>query len=146
MSGGLFKTTDLSEAPVGPTRAGRSIDRAFTNLSDDITNAGVLPPLETSDSDKKSDHLLAFVECRIPRHEAYEVLRYTYRLYTEKGAEGFGKWLVMHDWGRVLEESGSNRKADAYQRQLDAGMDIYFPYVTTMRRSSDVQLATAERA
>ena len=35
---------DISEAPVGPTRNGRAIDRVFTNFPGHITGAATLPP------------------------------------------------------------------------------------------------------
>ena len=106
-------------------------------MHDHTKNAGVLPPLESDDSERQSDHLIAFVEVELPRREAYELLRYTYRLYTEEGAKSFAKWITFHDWGEILRAEGSNRKADLYQKHLDLAMDTFFPYVTTVRKSTD---------
>ena len=43
----------IQEAPVGPTRQDKAIDRIFTNLSRSIEVAGTLAPLESEDSSKK---------------------------------------------------------------------------------------------
>ena len=100
LTSALVDYQDLVEAPVGPTRGNRSIDRTFTNISEHIVTATVLPPLESDDSMRTSDHLVALVEADLPRKEAYELLRYTYRLYTDDGADLFLKWIVNHHWGR----------------------------------------------
>ena len=128
---------DIQEAPVGPMRGNREIDHTFTNISDHIERLSVLPPLESDDSSRTNDHRIALVEAKIPRKDAYELLRYTYQLYTEERAEEFGKLILGHDWGEVLEVEGSNGKAMAYQRHLDCAMDTFFPYVTTVRKSTE---------
>ena len=64
-------------------------------------------------------------------------MRYTYRLYSDEGEKEFSKWVVNHDWGEVLDVVGSNEKAMAYQRHIDAAMDAFFPYVTTVRKSTE---------
>ena len=122
---------DLDEAPVGPTRQGRHIDRAITNFHTFTSKAGTLAPLESSDFTRASDHLVAFVEANLPRKEAYELLHYTYRLYTEQGAEDFINWATLHDWSKILVATGSNEKARLYQAHIDSAMDVHFPYVTT---------------
>ena len=45
--------------------------------------------------------------------------------------------MVLHDWDEVLEAQGSNAKAAAYQKYLEAAMDVFFPYKTTARNSND---------
>ena len=137
LTGAMEDYPDLQEAPVGPTRGNREIDRTFTNISEHLERRSVLPPLESDDSSKASDHRIALLEAGIPRKEAYELLRYTYQLYTEERAEEFGKLILGHDWGEVLEVEGSNGKAMAYQRHLDCAMDTFFPYVTTVRKSTE---------
>ena len=44
---------DIQEAPVGPTRSGRAIDRIFSNFQNFVTEAGTVPPLESDDQTAK---------------------------------------------------------------------------------------------
>ena len=69
---------DIVKSAVGPTRGGRCIDRVFTNFSDFVQGAGTLPPLETDCRNKKSDHMIAYVEAHFPRKGAFKTLKYTY--------------------------------------------------------------------
>ena len=137
LSAALEDYKDLQEVHVGATRGNKAIDRCFHNFGECIKKAGVLPPLETPDSAKKSDHLLVYAEAEIPRFEAYELITYSYRRYTEEAGEAFREWVVMHDWAGVLSAAGSNAKAAEYQRVVDCAMDVFFPVQTTTRKSSD---------
>ena len=105
--------------------------------------SGVLPPLETDDSTKKSDHLVTFLGAELPRFEAYEVLTYSYRLYTEEDADRFYAWIVTHDWSRVMSAGGSNAKAEQYQMEINRAMDCFFPVRTTTRKSTDLPWVNA---
>ena len=83
----LADFVDLSEAPVGPTRQGRSIDRLFMIIP--VSAAGTVPPLESDDSSKKSDHLIAFAEAQLERKEAYKWVTYSYRYYNKESEKLF---------------------------------------------------------
>ena len=49
--GVLQDFSDISEVQVGPTRAGRSIDRIFINRVDRVRGYGTVPPLDAQDSE-----------------------------------------------------------------------------------------------
>ena len=38
---------------------------------------------------------------------------HTYRPYTERGVEGFGKWILEQDWSAIYWGKASNEKANA---------------------------------
>ena len=59
---------DIREAPVGPTRGSRCLDRIFTSFGDDVVDAGSHPPLETDDSThlRRSDHRIAHISAELP--------------------------------------------------------------------------------
>lgn len=44
----------------------------------------------------------------------------------------------MHDWVEVIDVSGSNIKANAYQNTLTQAIDQFFPLKTTRRRSDNL--------
>ena len=64
--------------------------------------AGTLPPLETDDSSKKSDHQIAYAQLELERRSAFKWLNYSYRHYSQEGEKEFGDWLVNHGWDSVL--------------------------------------------
>ena len=134
---------DLGEAPVGPTRGGRSLDRTFVSFHDNITECGTVPPLETDDSEKKSDHLIAYVEAELKRSAAFKWVSYSYRFYNKESEEQFGKWVVMQDWECVTLAEGSNAKAVAYQAEITDAIERFFPLKTTKRKSTDLPWVNA---
>ena len=116
---------DLTEAPVGPTRSGRSIDRIFTNFEDHIHDAGTVPPLETDDAQaKKSDHRVAFVRAALPRVVEVKWLNYSYRYYNEDSARLFGGWLASKRWTDLQAAPTSNTKAEVYQRDVVGALSL----------------------
>ena len=70
---------DLVEAPVGPTRGTRSIDRLFCNF-DKVRKAFTVPPLEADDPSqgRPSDHWVGVVEVVLPRVQAFRWMKYSY--------------------------------------------------------------------
>ena len=128
---------ELEETHTMATRGNRCIDRVFTNFNTHVRNTVMRPPLESDDSTKKSDHLVVAVEAVLPRFEAYERLKYSYRFYTEESADSFTRWAVGHDWAEVLNATGSNSKAEAYQNTIDAAVTEHFKLITTTRKSTD---------
>ena len=137
LSSALADYHDLQETHVGPTRGNRAIDRSFSNFTEYVFESGLLPPLQTEDSTKKSDHAVTYLRAALPRFEAFEVLTYSYRLYTEEDAEKFHRWVITHDWTRVMQAEGSNAKAEAYQADINCAMDAFFPVRTNTRKSTD---------
>ena len=63
---------DMEEVNVGPTRPGRSINRTFVSVHEHVQEAGTVPPLETDDSDRRSDHLISYVDVSFPRAAAFQ--------------------------------------------------------------------------
>ena len=56
-----------------------------------------------------------------------------------EGLDGFGGWIVRQDWSKVLEATGSNAKAEAYQSVLSSGVSNFFPMKTSRRKDTDPQ-------
>ena len=78
---------ELSEIQHGPTRGTRCIDRSFVNFGRAITLSGTLPPLET-ETGQASDHKIAWAEAHFSTSKP-KTISYTYRAYTDEGAESF---------------------------------------------------------
>ena len=129
---------DLKEAQTGPTRNDKNIDKIFTNISRSISEAGTLASLETEDGSRASNHRTAYCKAELARLRTFTWEKYTYRHYNEESVQKFKEWVVLHDWKEVLEASGSNNKADAYQRAVGAALERYFPLKTTHRKSTDL--------
>ena len=83
---------EFNEVRCGPTRQGRSINRMFTNFPYSVT--GTVPPLESDDSSKKSNHKVAFMSASLERAAPVVWLTYQYRYYNADSAKKFGDWLV----------------------------------------------------
>ena len=132
----LVEFLDLKEVHVGPTRAGRSIDRVFCNVARRVSEAGTVPPLEAENS--TSDHGVAYVRAAVPRVESFEWVSYSYRHFTEEAQEAFNGWIVLQDWSPVYAAGGSNKKARAYQNIINEGLDKFFPIRSTRRKSTDL--------
>ena len=71
----LVDFEDIKEAEVGPTRGDRCLDRLFVNFP--VTEAGTAPPLETDDSQRRSDHLIAYLEAELERASTFQWITYT---------------------------------------------------------------------
>ena len=137
----LLDFADLHELDTPPTRGDRRIDRIFTNWSEDISDCGVLPPLDTSAPDDRitySDHGIQYLCSRIPGKEPTQWETYSYRPYNEQQAEKFLAELALTDWGTVYEQEGSNNMAIRLQFILDELMDSHFPLKTVRRKESDL--------
>ena len=130
---------DLREALVGPTRKDRCIDRIFTNFGWSITESGTVPPLEPEPGSQGSvsDHRVAFIRAELPRVRSFEWVSYQYRYFNPKAVERFGSWVVNHDWGDVIGASGSNSKAEIYQKQITTALETFFPLITVKKKSTD---------
>ena len=129
----------LREAPVGPTRKDRSIDRIFTNFNRSVTECGTVPPLEPEPGHQgtKSDHKIAYARAALPRNRTFEWITYQYRYYNQEAVGNFGAWLAQKDWVDVATAEGSNNKATAYQDAVTGAMEQCFPLITVRRKSTD---------
>ena len=130
---------DLVEILTPPTRAGRNIDKIFTNWP--VIKATCMPPLETEELDgkkTKSDHLIQFVRAELSRREPHIWKKITFRPFDKNSAANFKQDLATQDWGRVFGAVGSNNKAREFQTVLDVLMDTHFPKKTIRRKESDL--------
>ena len=135
---------DVQEVKVGPTRHSKSIDRVFLNFPRKVEAYGTLAPLETDDPEdpKKSDHRIAYVAFKIEKREVYRWEEYTYRHYNNEAVEKFKAWIVMHEWGEVLEARGAEEKATAYQRVVNGAIERCFPLKKRKKKSTDLPWMT----
>ena len=136
---GLADFVDIKEVPVGMTRGNKAIDRLFTNASRSVVEAGTLEPLETEGDEeiRRSDHRIAFYKMLLDRQRTFTWEKYSYRHYSEKGAENFKHWVVMHDWFEVLCAGTADEKASAYQETVVKAVERFFPLRTVKKRSDD---------
>ena len=95
IQGHLEDFVDMKEIVVGPTRGDRAIDCFFSNLDHRVV--GTVPPLETDDHAKKSDHKVCFFTSEVRRSQSFEWMTYSYRFYNSDSADQFGRWLAMKD-------------------------------------------------
>ena len=126
---------DLTEVEHGPTRQGLKIDRSFTNFGRSVTESGVLKPLETDDG-KKSDHDIDWMKAEFLRAPSKK-LTYTYREFTEGGANNFVADLNVQNWTAVYTATGTDKKAEVFQTILDGLMNKHFKFKTVVRREAD---------
>lgn len=123
---------DLREVNHGPTRESKAIGRSFSNFHILIIESGTLPPLETEQG-RESDHWIAFALARFETPPD-EIITYTHRPYTEKGAAKFVREIQNQTWTDVLEAPPPSQKADLFQTTLDHIFHEAFP----LRRPGNV--------
>ena len=131
---------------MGCTRKDRSIDRMFTNVPRKVTECGTIEPLETEVENgepvHKSDHRTAFLTVEMEKREVFRWQVYSYRHYCPEAVEDFKNWIVFHDWREVLEASGSEEKAAAYQSTLNEAIGRCFPLKKRKKKSTDLPWMT----
>lgn len=76
---------DLVLLLTGPTRGGSTLDKIFTNFSDNIFVLGTITPLEWDDpsTGRPSDHRVVHCSAKLERYEAYEWMNYSYTKQTQ---------------------------------------------------------------
>ena len=126
---------ELVEVEFGPTRGDKSIDRSFVNFGRAIVESGVLPPLET-ETGQASDHKIAWAEAKFLTTKQKQI-SYTYRAYTEEGAESFLQELNTQSWTEVYEAQDSDSKANKFQEIVGMLMDRNFAWKTTTRKEGE---------
>ena len=126
---------DLTEVHHGPTRGDRSIDRSFVNFGRSIIEATTLEPLETEDG-RQSDHRVAWAKAEF-LVEKKKTSTFSYRKYTEQGAEAFLSELSVQSWANVYSANGTSSKVEVFQTILDGLMNKHFKFTTVTRSSSD---------
>ena len=98
----------------------------------------MLALLESKDSTKKSNHRISYCRAEMARLKACEWQTYTYRHFNEASVELFKEWVALHNWQEVLQEEGSNNKANAYQATISGALEKFFPLKTTRRKTTDL--------
>ena len=126
---------ELVEVDYGPTRGDKAIDRTFVNFGRAIVESGVLPPLET-ETGRASDHKIAWAEAKFLTANPKKIT-YTYRAFTEAGAESFLQELNTQSWTRVYEAQDTNSKAERFQEIVGTLMDRNFEWKTTTRKEGE---------
>ena len=126
---------EFGEVIHGNTRGSRAIDRTFCNFSRAIAESGTLPPLET-ESGQTSDHRVAYGRAIFTRPKVPTV-KYSYRHYTDQGADKFYELLSSQSWGPVFSAVGASEKVVVFQQILDSLVNICFLLKTTVKRVSD---------
>ena len=126
---------DLTEVQHGPTRGDRAIDRSLVNFGRLITESGSLRPLETENGNE-SDHRIAWARATFSKTPD-KLVKYTYRAYTDSGAEAFLQDLNTQSWERVYNAQGTDSKTEIFQEIIDALLEKNFCWKTTTRRESD---------
>ena len=122
---------EILEIPHGNTRGSRAIDRSFCNFSRSLVESGTLPPLETDDG-RSSDHRIAYAKAVFTRPKEPTVT-YTYRHYTEEGAERFRELIGQQSWDPVFNAIAPSGKVVAFQNILDYLMSLCFAMKTTTK-------------
>ena len=126
---------EIKEVLHGPTRGNRSIDRSFVNFSKAVRESATLGPLET-ETGIKSDHRIAWARA-VFEVEPNPTISYTYREYTEAGANAFVAALATQSWENVFLASTTSLKVKEFQKILDSNMNAYFRFKTVTRREND---------
>ena len=60
------------------------------------------------------------------------------RHYNEKSVKAFKNWVVLHDWRKVYNTSGSNEMTEGYQDMIKWALDKFFLLKTMRKKSSDL--------
>ena len=92
---------NLTETKVGHTRGERSIDKIFTNFGRAVKESGTLPPLETDNGVKTSDHRTVYLGADLPGKSRGKKIKYTYRYFDKSLADDFKARIVHQDWSAV---------------------------------------------
>ena len=126
---------DLGELPYGPTRADREIDRTLVNFTRAIKECGTLPPLETEEG-LPSDHNIAWAKAEFEPQKK-KLISYTYRSYTDSGADAFADSIRQQSWESVFSKTTASAKVETFQDIIERLMSNHFETKTTIRRETD---------
>ena len=141
VSEALVDYPELVEVSTPPTRDDRHIDKIFTNWNDDIYDSGCVPPLQTegsADTRTYSDHNIQYLCSKIPRKVPIKWETYSYRPFTDLGADAFVEELAGMNWDSLYSLHNSNDAAILLQRVLDDMMDKHFPTKTCRKKDTDL--------
>ena len=133
---------DLVELQTPPTRLDRHIDKIFLNWYDEVSESGCLPPLETEEASNgattQSDHRVQYFCSRLDRKDPIRWETFSYRPFTDAGADGFVADMDGQDWTAVCNKTDANEMAKALQYIIDDLTDRHFPFKTIRRKEDDL--------
>ena len=116
------------------TRDGVPLDLTYTNLK--VKSASSLPPLESNSGFSKSDHNIVSVVIDAPPRNHFVKTTFSFRPFTERGKENFGRLLARTDWSS-LQECDASAAATKFKDILDCYTDHCFPVKTRTVKSCD---------
>ena len=126
---------DLTEIHFGPTRGNKAIDRSLVNFGRSVKESCTLEPLETEEGNV-SDHRIAWARAEFPPLQK-DVVRYSYRAFTEEGATSFLEAIHSQSWAEVYAQWTASDKVRVLQTILDKLLNDHFQLKTTVRRETD---------
>ena len=141
ISGALADYPDIMEVVTPPTRLDRHIDKMFLNWHDEVTESGCIPPLESDQvggSITYSDHRVQYACARLQRRDPVRWETFTYRPFTNAGADGFVAEISSVDWSGVCGQPDANAKATSLQHIIDDANTRHFPLKTIRRKKGDL--------
>lgn len=125
----------------GATRNGAQLDLVYTNFDSKVRESRVLPPLESNDGESSSDHSIVYVTSNFPKVHRFKKRTITFRPYTRRGEELFGRMLASTDWSFLHD---CHDRAAALGKRLDEFTSIAFPQKTRVIKSTDKPWITKE--
>ena len=109
MSSGAFPAAiddypDLRTVDSPPTRKDERLDLFITNLAPEATlDVRLMPPLESNDGEKKSDHSSLFLSATFENSDRFTKRIYWTRPMTKGGLNKFNNWIRNFGWRDVYE-------------------------------------------
>lgn len=105
------------------------------NFGRSIKESGTLPPLETEDA-RESDHKVAWAIAEFVAPVSKQVT-YSYRAYTERGANNFLTELNAQSWEAVYSAHTTYDKAEMFLILIEELLNRNFKWKTVVRNESD---------
>ena len=143
ISPALCDFPDIQLVPHVPARGNACLNLTFSNLGQYIDEVRSLPPLESNDGLRVSDHNIVTLQCKIPRLAHLVKKRITFRPFTTRGEVEFGYRLLSLDC-RCIEDPCPTRAAELLRSVLDGLMYECFPTKSRIIRSTDSPWMTRE--
>ena len=134
---GIEDYPDLKLIQTKPTRQGAHLDLVFTNFEQLIMSTHTLPPLESNDDNSKSDHDIIMTTCKTETRHHFTKKTITFRPYTARGEEMFGRMLLGQDWSTIYSET-CDEAALKLTTILDGFMNTCFPEKTRIIKSTNL--------
>ena len=124
----------------------RLLDPIITTLGNYYQVPECLPPLDPDPGSdgKPSDHMMVLM-CPIStvnNRPARKTKKISFRPINDLGLNKMSEWLENHDWGPILNEKSTNKKAESLQNILLVKFNEYFPEKKKVISSDDQPFVT----